>query len=228
MDPATIKKRFTEYNNNSQIKKMLARGACPGEHDTRAEILVTGLNPSLDPKREGTYFGFKLKDADEKIGYFKNIKTMLGRYLPLSAYLDLFPVKCSSQREFLKTIDLDLPFFASLLSETQSEIERTAPRLIIVNNRAAQAFWGAKKNCVWMGYRFERIAFPDKNIDVRRIVGFREGPESESVRQTAGRKTNLQNSIIVFYALYDDRHKVRYSDRMLCEDDIGALLSLAK
>lgn len=100
---------------------------------------------------------------------------MVGKFEDQVTYLDLFFVKMSNQGEFEKTILIDLK--VKLLRLLHSEIVRLSPKLIIINNRQALAYWTGYEIFTWLGYQYESILasefqYPGKEkVEVLRIVG---------------------------------------------------------
>ncbi|CDN32355.1 hypothetical protein BN938_2283 [Mucinivorans hirudinis] len=225
-----IDKFKTQNQQETEIIQVLNRGVFYVKNNPEEEILVVGINPSYNTKEASSNEKIcsSLKDTNESTPYWKRTKQMLGNFLPKAAYLDLFPLFFSKQEDFERLFQTNLPLMGQLLAITQEEIERLAPRLIIVQNKRAQCYWGRNKNSVWMGYEFEKIdnlTIKDKELDVCRIVGLKNDPQDERVFKL--NSTNLVGTVIVFYGLYDDRHKVTCANRIIESKDIKKLYEYA-
>ncbi len=227
-----IKKVIERFENSNQqeseIIEVLKRGYTYTADNPERQILVVGINPSYNPMKNDYETIFSLTGADENIRYWKRTKQMLNDHITKTAYLDLFPIKFSKQAEFEQLFQKNLRLMGELLQITQEEIERLAPRLIIVQNKRAQCYWGRSSNSVWMGYRFEKIdssIVEGKELDVCRIVGLKDDPNNERVFKLTN--TSLIGSIVVFYALYDERHQKTLSHRILESKDIAKLYEYA-
>lgn len=159
-----------------KVKEILDRGfvLCHINNNLSSGILLTGINPSFNPKH-GVWPG-KLDPQDVINGkgrfWTKKIKQFGDVWAQIS-YLDLFPVRESKQEEgFEKTFKSAYALRGALLEITQEEVERLAPKLIVHANRGSMYYWGIKpKNKFghdpnnwedpWMGYKVERVSFRD-------------------------------------------------------------------
>lgn len=159
-------------------------------------ILITGINPSFNPKSPyGGYYTFRDAIQDVK-SYWKNKREQLFgddiSMIEKTAYLDLFPYSESCQKKFQYEIDNNLKLFqnkyqdeknvksfqVSVLEITLSEIERLSPKLIIAANKQTSYYWGIKKDSTWLGYNLQVVdksQQPDcllgKDIELYQIVG---------------------------------------------------------
>lgn len=218
----TYKKLIQDFNteNKPNLKELLDRDIIVTKNNPANKILLAGINPSFD--KINTFIDFSFADSDEKIGYWRRYKNMFASHINEVAYLDLFPYKYSNQNEFEKLIKENIEFMAETLRITQNEIERLAPKLIIIANKRSLAFWGANNDCVWMGYQFEDIKenlLPDKEITIKKIVGMR----NDSKQLLPLNKTNLKGCYIIFYGLYDERHIKKHPKKILTRNDIDTL-----
>ena len=155
-----------------KVKEILDRGfvLCHINNNLSSGILLTGINPSFNPKH-GVWPG-KLDPQDVINGkgrfWTKKIKQFGDVWAQIS-YLDLFPVRESKQEEgFEKTFKSAYALRGALLEITQEEVERLAPKLIVHANRGSMYYWGIKKNTPagddandyehpWMGYKVKRV-----------------------------------------------------------------------
>lgn len=155
---------------------ILERGFCRCHIDSNqsASLLLTGINPSFKPKDE--VWPEEIRDFNVQAPsgryWLKKIK-QFGEMWPQMAYMDLFPIRETSQKGiFEKTFRNANRFRADLLKIAQEEIETLAPKLIVHANRASMYYWGIKPKTrfgedphnyldPWMGYKVERVEMSD-------------------------------------------------------------------
>ena len=209
-------------------------------------ILITGINPSFNPKSPyGGYYTFMDAIKDSK-SYWRNKREQLfGNYYSLiekTAYLDLFPYSESIQNKFQKEIDENVKSFqVRVLEITQSEIERLSPKLIIAANKQTSYYWGIKKDSTWLGYNLQAVdksQQPDcllgRNIELYQIVGetgYKDACDrvgQDKYPATKGGKSNLLGAYFIDYALYDNRHKKKYPERILEPSIIKKLYNIVE
>jgi hypothetical protein len=209
-------------------------------------ILITGINPSFNPKSPyGGYYTFMDAIIDSK-SYWRNKREQLfGNDYSLiekTAYLDLFPYSESIQNKFQKEIDENVKSFqVRVLEITQSEIERLSPKLIIAANKQTSYYWGIKKDSTWLGYNLQAVdksQQPDcllgKNIELYQIVGetgYKDACDrvgQDKYPATKGGKSNLLGAYFIDYALYDNRHKKKYPERILEPSIIKELYNIVE
>lgn len=213
-----------------KVKEILDRGfvLCHINNNLSSGILLTGINPSFNPKH-GVWPG-KLDPQDVINGkgrfWTKKIKQFGDVWAQIS-YLDLFPIRESKQEEgFEKTFKSAYALRGALLEITQEEVERLAPKLIVHANRGSMYYWGIKKNTPagddandyehpWMGYKVKRVTletYPDlppcmleydrlSLFPLYEIVGFVDS--DKRINHIERQETNLK--FIMEYVM-DDRH----------------------
>lgn len=183
------------------------RGFDYSENEAQKDILITGINPSFDPREapgRSFHFGDILFDRVRKSRYWQPIKKMLcDADIDLrdrAAYLDLFYFR-EKEQGFLRREILPNPagirFLVDQANLTQHIIEEVVkPKLIVVANKESAAYWGkhAEEGIIWMGYDL-RFVKRTKAGELYRIAGLldsaqRVGPEF--------RHTNIRNSFILF------------------------------
>jgi len=209
-------------------------------------ILITGINPSFNPRSPyGCYYTFR--DAIQNgYSYWKNKREQfIGNDISLiekMAYLDLFPYSESSQKKFLDEINKNIESFqVSVLEITLSEIERLCPKLIIAANKQTSYYWGIKKDSTWLGYNLQVVdksQQPDcllgRDIKLYQIVGktgYKDADDrigQDKYPATKGGKSNLLGAYFIDYALYDNRHKKKYPERILEPSIIKKLYNIVE
>ena len=207
-------------------------------------ILITGINPSYNPKGpKGCYYTFEETMLNPKGSYWRNKKEqIIGDDVMLirnTAYLDLFPFSESSQTKFLSEIenkDNKNKFQVKVLEITLEEIEYLRPKLIIAANKQTSYYWGIKKDCTWLGYNLIEVeeshkpeCLKGKDIRLYRIegeTGFKEAKDrigQDRFPNSINGRSNLLGSYFIDYALYDDRHVEKYPSRILNPSIINKL-----
>ena len=215
-------KILDRYRDKDEVKNLLDRDIIVCVDNPKNKILLTGINPAWNPQ-DIKFKTYSFSQTPNK-GYWKRYHNLFKNHINDVAYLDLFPLKHSNQLEFEEILKKDINLMIDILQVTQKEIEELSPQLIIIANRRSLPFWGAKKDCVWMGYQFEDVInlIHGKDLIIKKIAGIRHGGESISTLS----KTNLIGSYVVFYGLYDERHKCKYPTKILDPEDIDTLLNL--
>lgn len=184
-------------------------------------IILTGINPSFDIKKEKepyTHQRYSLSEScmNPKRQYWVLAKEIFYENV-LShniGFVDLFPIRCTDQNDFeqFDSGDTKKILKRNLLQVTQEEIERLSPRLIIHANKRSSFYWGIDKDYPWMGYEFgdiESSELPNKEelsllisrakgIEARTITGITR--DDRSIRKNKELTSNLANhTIILFY-----------------------------
>lgn len=223
----STKYTFDYYPEICEFFKKRGISLCVG--NPTGGILLTGINPSLNPVFEGRDFAYTFKnamiEAKNKIAkgrktYWTQKYNLIGDELvDVTAYLDLYPFVFTNQDVFEELIEKNLQFRAEIVSITQREIETyIKPVLIIVANKQSSYYWGRNENATWMGYDMVKIR---DDMELYQIKGFKVKTD----RLNSDMKTSsLSGSLILFYGMYDDRHK----DKLLTKDDINELYNYAK
>jgi len=203
-----IQKRLSEIwasdyiaNFHTQVKE---RGFYNKENTRQADLLFAGFNPSYHQDEPANskfdFLRFLVNGTFDKD--FASIKNMIeGLHLNTkTAYQDLFYFR--EKQSFLQEQILPNPngirFMAEQLNLTQHILEEVlVPKLIIVVNREADAYFGKfydEKGWVWMGYKFQ---FVQKMAcgELYQIRGLIESPHRIAPEFTT---TNLENSYVLF------------------------------
>ena len=156
--------------------EILEKGFCRCHIDSnqKSGLLLTGINPSFNP--EDGVWPNEVQDFDVQKPsgrYWLKKASQFGDMWPQMAYMDLFPIRETSQEGgFEKSFRNANRFRADLLKIAQEEIETLAPKLIVHANRASMYYWGIKPKTrfgedphnyldPWMGYKVERVEMSD-------------------------------------------------------------------
>lgn len=183
------------------LHEILARGFCICDVNEQKDVLVVGMNPSFPPSSTPGNLVYKL--PNESKGYWGDVNRMLKSTRtslhPVAAYLDVFSFRESSQAIAEKEIICNqrvFPYVLEQIESVQKIIEKVIrPKVIIIKNKGAWAFFGKYPEFTWMGYEFEQI---DKfnSFDVCRIKGFSN--RKDRINQSSLTDTNLKGTIVVF------------------------------
>lgn len=191
---------------SSQVEDILKRGIANCYGNPSDGVLVVGINPSDDNiRKDSDDYSFTLKDNVFNIERPKGLwKLFLNIFNAPDlrdkvGYLDLFPIRCTSQKEFDTRFKDELQLKVALLKVTQQEIERLRPKVIIILNKRSAAYWGALSKFVWMGYHLMPCMETDR-LRMDTISGMRDGRVSPDLH------TNLMGTKVIWYGLYDHRH----------------------
>ncbi len=203
-------------------------------------MLITGINPSFNSDCPyGCYYTFRDAIQNGK-SYWKNKREQLfgddNSLIEKTAYLDLFPYSESTQNRFQEEIDTNINFQVRVLEITLSEIERLSPKLIIAANKQTSYYWGIKKDSTWLGYNLQVVdksqqpdCLMENDIRLYQIVGetgYKDANDrigQDKYPTTQGGKSNLLGAYFIDYALYDNRHKEKYSQRFLTPEIVRDL-----
>lgn len=199
----------------------------------RNGILITGINPSGVSKDTLFYTFRETMSIPERRcnSYWRNKYDQLigddDYLLNHTAYLDLFPFVESSQNKFSKEIEGNVEFQKQIMLITFAEIEKhICPKLIIASNSRSSFYWGIKRKYPWMGYALERVKeMPPclKGQDIRLYqiksdTGFsnHENRVKQNIEFAPDfRESSLNRKYFIDYAMYDERHRKKCSQRFL-------------
>jgi hypothetical protein len=203
-----IEKRLSEIWASDYINTLPAqvkeRGFYSVENNRQMDLLFAGFNPSYyydeSANSQFDFLRFLINGAFDK--YFGVIKNMVeGLHINAkTAYLDLFYFR--EKQEFLREQLLPntdgIKFLVKQLNLMQHIIEEiVVPKLIIVVNQEASAYWGKcydEKGWVWMGYKFQFIQKKSCG-ELYKITGL---IDSEERIAPEFKTTNLENSYVLF------------------------------
>lgn len=212
------------------IKRILSRGFIGSDFTKKIPFLLTGINPSYNDKKpddvwpnEMETFNFKEATKKKGSGHWTKKRRQFGFLCDEMAYLDLFPIRETQQRDgFERAFFHQNDFRASILCITQRIIEiEIKPKLIVCSNRGSVYYWGIKQRSdagcdandydnPWMGYKVERVLeqeLPDcmKKYDrftrfpLYRIMGFVNS--ERRINNDYFKDTNLKGSYILEYVM---------------------------
>ncbi len=187
-----IQELFQKYKGKMEkpeLNEILDKGFVSSLPNMNAEILICGINPSLNEK-DDRHFRFHALSGAHYFGTLHDIVRECENKTSID-YLDLFCFRHTDQKviwQFTKD-PVGIMFIAEHLQLTQLIIEEMKPKLILVFNKTAATFFGRDampeaqmiedKN-VWMGYKFSDIHLESPMNDnmysvlVKSIVGLHE------------------------------------------------------
>lgn len=161
---------------SNEVLELLDRGLVISVNCPEKSFLLTGINPSFDVKandRQNINFVFaEAKDKGKSRYWRKKHKQFGGSGCDLvinhMGYIDLFPLKETSQSRFEKLLLPYNDFRMQLLQMTKEEIERINPKLIVHANKGSLYYWGISSITYskdytnpWLNYDFEEIKLSD-------------------------------------------------------------------
>lgn len=176
--------------------------------NVKKDILITGFNPSF---REGEQVGVihgpicNIWNNPKYDNYWGPVRKILSEGdLDLkdnADYLDIFYFREMDQKIFKNEIlsrTEGVRFAAEQLNVTMHIVEDVIrPKLIVVKNKEAAAYWGRlfdEKGLVWMGYRFEHIQNMECG-ELCRITGLIDSDERIAPEI---KETNIIGSFVLF------------------------------
>ena len=227
------------WEKNNSVDEFLAdvikRGLwlCRG-NNADVNVLVTGINPSFtgfstEPKPnefEKWHHHFPMF-VECKGGHWNPILKIVANQFRVNhphvwqaAYLDLFPLRVSSQNDMVK---IPVELRAELLRITQMEIERLKPKLILHLNggkkggkKGSWFYWGYDKENPWMGYDLELVEEYQGKGELYRIRGMQD--TDKKILPLS--KTNLEGSLLLLYKSQTPRGRLLPREELLTEEDV--------
>ena len=202
-------------NINQDAVSVIQRGIVLCVNNPSNGILITGINPSSGHRSGNGFYAFP---KINNVGYWRHKRSLVQDEkdnvdnMNITAYLDLFPMRITSQRIFENIFGPYLQLKSNLLKLTQQEIEEhIKPKLIIIANKDSYYYWGVNSDATCMGYDLKKVknnVLPERgdNVKIFKIAGFKEANDRVFQNPT----TNLKDTIVVLYAMYDNRHKGKH------------------
>ena len=215
----------------SEQNQILKRGFFTCNNDylhIDSPCMLSGINPSFEKgtEHEGvkTFVFAEAIENNKGNTYWGKKRKQYAHIYKEMAYLDLFPIRESSQQVFEKVFRENIKLRKDLLEISQKAIEEMHPRMIIHANRASLYYWGFVPDAPWMGYEFKRVnpnAYPDfpKCMTQERlnlfpfyeITGFSENSQRIN-QENFPHGTALQGSFFMEYVMEyrkkEDRQKM--------------------
>lgn len=164
-------------------------------------------------------------------GYWRKLKEKIKNHLNEFGHIDLFPIHCSAQREFLKKYrgkegSTEFIRFVELLKVTQLFIEDLQPKLIVYSNVSTRHLWGWPKKD-WMGYILKPVSLPF-SVDSGRI--------SRHPKDSLFKITGINNSSLVIkeekstqlvdtYILFDNQNNNHFGHPEISDKDLDRIIA---
>lgn len=232
MDNKTMNQMILyRIEKESEQNQILKRGFFTCNNDylhIDSPCMLSGINPSFKKgtEHEGikTFVFAEAIENNKGNTYWGKKRKQYAHIYKEMAYLDLFPIRESSQQVFEKVFRENIKLRKDLLEISQKAIEEMHPRMIIHANRASLYYWGFVPDAPWMGYEFKRVnpgAYPDfpKCMTQERlnlfpfyeITGFSENSQRIN-QENFPHDTALQGSFFMEYVMEyrkkEDRQKM--------------------
>ena len=161
-------------NENGDVLDLIDRGLVVCENTHRRGLLLTGINPSFDEKKNdkgNIFFVFSNAEDQGRSRYWaKKHKQFGGRDSDLvqnhMGYLDMFPLKESRQLRFEKILRPYNDLRMLLLKNTQEEIERIDPKLIVHANKGSLYYWGLNPTTYQKDYENPLLNYDFEEINL--------------------------------------------------------------
>ena len=154
-------------------------------------VIITGLNPSYNETQDKSEickysYSDALSDIERakkyekywwvKRQYWIRAKDVFGEPGDIAkniGFIDLFPICCTSQKDFMlfDIEDRKQILKSYLILETQRAIEDLHPRVIIHSNRTSSFYWGVNQQKPWMGYISESVNMTKEDVpdEIRKL-----------------------------------------------------------
>ena len=154
-----IEKIFNFKSNNEEVNRILSRGFCYSEFQSK-KLLFVGINPSYLPDAKIESHHYCVEDA------LKEYKKYFGKFEELAkgtkyendwTYIDLFFFRETEQKKIQNLLNNDIDFIVNQLRLTNEIINEINPEIIVVCNSSSSRFFGINKNNdenIWLGYNF--------------------------------------------------------------------------
>lgn len=203
-------------------------------------IFMFGINPS-GSKGPEEFDYHKCWDLKEKDKFWDPKHVMMGSnpikkeygidgYDKKCGYLDLFPIRQSSQKRFTANNDKYNELMGQLLSETQDYIEELHPKLIISANQDSFYYWGFEYNKqgkgFWMGYNRIKVESP---LIGKQDKGYWKLWKITGIEPSGVNKGRNTTRLLGSYFLQYRQHKDLYQrevpeNRRLTQEDIKTIV----
>ncbi len=191
---------------------------CDNSKYKKGGILIMGINPSFNQdyySPDATFFETVNTNSSN---YWNTKKAMVDRFREEVAYLDLFPIRMTRQREFMNDKIIPLSLKVVLLEVTISALEELAPKLIINPNKGSSVYWGLNKNKPWMGYNMIEQDNPiGKQTHLYKITGV-----IDDQRVVNPQRTSVLNDTLFLLAKYHGNGALK-ADEFLKSSDIAKI-----
>lgn len=200
VDPiAELKSRYDAlWGKYSGVNEIMGRGYSAEMTISQKDILIIGFNPSFDNKPGNVLYPL----PPETKGYWGSVNKMLlsatTNLRSNAEYIDLFAFRETHQpvgtKEVIQNSAL-FPYVVEQVSLTQEIIENTIkPKVIVIKNKEAWAFFGKMPQFTWMGYNFEHID-DTPHGELCRIRGFR--PDKDRINPHIV-KSSIDGAYVLF------------------------------
>ncbi len=166
-----------KYDLPTSVQNMIERGySIPKNVETdNIDVLIVGMNPS-EKGEQKEYPTFDELMTNLQGPYWHAINRYLCKEYKFE-HIDLFALRETHQHLLTKIGDNHnaLDFLAQHLFLTQQLIELIKPKLIIIANKSALAYWGKLREYSWMGYSYESVESDinsiERSLEILKISG---------------------------------------------------------
>ena len=205
--------------NKNIYPEILKRGYAVPENIGKADLLIIGINPSFGKTENDIRTEYKhtfpcfeeLKGSENKTTYWKEIFKFIPQNIKCE-HIDLFTIREAEQNKIneIGSNSSGLDFLVKHMWITQQMIENVIkPKLIVLANRGAGAYFGKHPQYTWIGYDLEpyyiegleTINSPKEEGELCSIAGFKKDAISRfflSDEEFSNRYTELPEMKILF------------------------------
>lgn len=224
--------------NKNIYPEILERGYAIPENIGKADLLIIGINPSFGKtdndnttEYKHTFANFKrLKESENKTNYWRKIFNFIPHDTKCE-HIDLFAIREAEQKKIneIGNNSLGLDFLVKHIWITQQMIENVIkPKLIIVANRGASAYFGKNPKYTWIGYKLkpyyieglETINSPKEEGELCSITGFRKDAISRlflSSEELQNKNSELYKMKILFGCMQSPRKGLQKNDKRIIQ-----------
>lgn len=200
---------------SKEAEALLCKGMWVCKDNPTGQVLIAGMNPS--GKENEKYHISECSFLDCSGVYWDAMKSIMSESMRCKvAYLDLFPIHEGNQ---IKAEDrLTIEIARDILVITHKEIERIAPKLLLIANKRSAAYWGLYR-WSWMDYDFG-ARIPDSELpeearglglEVYQIQGYK-GSNNSIVEEG---RTNLEGTIAINYGYHNAPYNFEKKNRFI-------------
>lgn len=220
--------------NKNIYPEILKRGYAIPENIGKADLLIIGINPSFGKTENDIRTEYKhtfpcfevLKKSQNITKYWKRIFSFIPPNIKCE-HIDLFTIRNTEQKKIneIGINNLGLDFLVKHIWITQQMIENVIkPKLIIVANRGAGAYFGKNPKYTWIGYDLESyyikgleaINSPKEEGELCSIKGFKKNAICSfflSDEEFNNRYTELPKMKILFGCMQSPRKDLQKNDK---------------
>lgn len=204
---------------------------CVSIENARNGFLWCSINPGEVKGNEQFNDRWENLRDEGRSKYWTTLLRKLGRHLNQFGHMDLFPIHCSDEFDFIQRhIGMENPDefkqFVELLKVSQEFIESLRPKLIVYGNASTSYLWGWPRGD-WMGYKLKPVTLSSPvssgrisrkpNESLFRITGINDF--EEVIKET-------KNTVLAgTYLLLDNQNDNHFGHPEISAEDLDSILT---